>query len=361
MLNPTLEIFKNLYPQIKISEKELIQAFYDERSEALSFYDSASIYDASHYSIFKLTGKDVLEFLNRVSTNETLSLQNYAAKTTLLLSEKGRVIDRLKIIRLKDEVILIGSPDNAERVFRWIERYIIMDDVQIENISGKYCYFKIIGSKVESFSALLFNDQIQNAQFDRVYQYFSQDFTSFIIKTSIFKNNTGYEVLTPIESAFALISYMNSNLEMFETKFVGEDAYNIIRIEQGHPTYPNEINDSVNPYEIGLMNAVNSTKGCYIGQEVIARLETYDKVQKNLIGVAFGSEIIPNDLKLFYNSEEVGEITSIVNSYRLKRQIGLALISKKLKLNGNGDKLQIKAVDESFCTVDLQELPYIRI
>lgn len=361
MLKNTIEIYKNIFPNISIINDVLIAAFTDEKEEALSFYDSACVYDASHWAMFRLTGKDVLDFFNRVSTNETRSLQNYSLKTTLLLTEKGRIIDKLKIIRLKDDIFLIGSPKNAERIFRWIERYIIMDDVQIEDITGQFTYLKILGSKVESFTALLFNDQIQSAQINKVYQYFNQNFTSYVFKTNTFKNHIGYEVISEKGTANELIAYVLSNLEMFETKFIGEQAFEIIRVEQGEPKYPNELNDTVNPHELDLLKEINANKGCYIGQEVIARLETYDKVKKNLIGFSLSNDIVLGNSKIYFQSEEIGEITSTIHSYKIKKQIGLGYISRKVNSTGNGDKLQIKNENDDLINIDIHELPFVKL
>jgi folate-binding protein YgfZ len=361
ILKNSIEIYKNIFPNIRIEKDNSIITFTTEKEEALCFYESACVYDASHWALFRLSGKDVLDFFNRISTNQMNSLQNYSLTSTLLLTEKGRIIDKVKLVHLKDDFILIGSPKNAERIFRWIERYVIMDDVQIEDVSQRYIYLKMLGRKVESFTSLLFNDQIQNAQLNKVYRYLSQNFTAYIYKTNIFKNHIGYEIISEKETIDEFLTYVHSNLEMFDTKFIGEKAFEIIRIEQGEPKYPNELNDTVNPHEADLMKDINTTKGCYIGQEVIARLETYDKVQKNLIGFSISNEVIPKVSKIYFHAGEIGEMTSTVYSYKFKKQIGLGFVSRKVKPSGNGDNFQIKNENDKLINIDLHELPFVKL
>ncbi len=95
-------------------------------------------------------------------------------------------------------------------------------------------------------------------------------------------------------SCTEVVKFMVENKGPFDFNLIGEKAYEVYRIEQGIPVAPNELNDNYNPHESKLLNAVSFRKGCYIGQEVIARLETYEKVQKYLVGVEF-DEAIDND------------------------------------------------------------------
>jgi folate-binding protein YgfZ len=102
-----------------------------------------------------------------------------------------------------------------------------------------------------------------------------------------------------------------------------------LRIEAGIPLAPSELNEKHNPLETTLVQAVSWTKGCYIGQEVIARLDTYDKVQRHLMGIEIGETFHNGSLAIPIanaDNEQIGEITSIAFSPSLKKSIGLAFI-----------------------------------
>jgi len=133
-----------------------------------------------------------------------------------------------------------------------------------------------------------------------------------------------------------MISFINDIKGPFDFNFVGEDAWNLYRIEQGIPVAPYEINDKFNPHELNLLDMVSFTKGCYIGQEVIARLRTYDKVQKQLFGVVFDVQPDRDEQFTLYDDveNEVGYVTSTAFSYKLKKYIGLGIIRNSFLQDG---------------------------
>ncbi len=151
-----IDVYKELYQELNLNHNKRILQFTDFQKEYKSFYEYASVYDASHFSIFYITGKDAVDFLHRISTNDLLNLPDYSTRITLFLNEKGRIIDKLKILKFPDHLILIGSPDNEEKIHRWIERYAVMDDVKFKSVQGSYIYLKIFGKKNRGIFLLFF-------------------------------------------------------------------------------------------------------------------------------------------------------------------------------------------------------------
>ena len=101
------------------------------------------------------------------------------------------------------------------------------------------------------------------------------------------------------------------------------------RIEQGVPSHGSELTDAYNPLEAGLLKHISFNKGCYIGQEVVTRLDTYDKVQKHLVGISWNDHDVPAaNATLSHDGKKVGTLTSAVVSPRLDHGIGLAYVRK---------------------------------
>jgi aminomethyltransferase len=104
-------------------------------------------------------------------------------------------------------------------------------------------------------------------------------------------------------------------------------ALEIHRIERGFPVYGKELTEDVNPLEAGLERFVSFTKGCYIGQEVIARLDTYKKLQKRLVGLLLDENaVVRQGARVTAQGNEVGWVTSAAQSPRLNRTIALAYV-----------------------------------
>ena len=107
-----------------------------------------------------------------------------------------------------------------------------------------------------------------------------------------------------------------------------ESIYNLFLIENGIPIYPTEINNNYTPLDINLKHAVSTTKGCYLGQEVLARLDTYDKIKFNLLKISSEFEM---GNKIYFGNEEVGEITRIYKNNTMS--LALAVIKNKYLKN----------------------------
>lgn len=355
-----IDVYKELFSDLNLNHNKRVLQFSDFLKEYKSFYEYASVYDASHSSIFYVTGKDAIDFLHRISTNDLLNLPDYSTKVTLFLNEKGRIIDKLKILKFPDHLILIGSPDNEEKIYRWIERYAVMDDIKVKHTESSYIYLKIFGKKTEVFFTLLFGDQLKNLEVSKIYKYISDQFQCWVYKDEIFPEHFGYEIFCDEIYSESLLKYIHSNLETFNCQFIGHNAYEVIRIEQGEPAFPNELQDAFNPYEVNLIKYVSFTKGCYIGQEVIARLDTYEKIKFSFSGFKLERDYNFED-NLIYKKDlnEAGELTSKTYSPTLKSFVGLGIYNKKLS-EQELNELYVKDNDE-LIKLELINLPMIKL
>lgn len=281
--------------------------------------------------IVKLTGKDVLDFLHRISTNSLLNLQPQQQRNTLFLNEKGRFIDRATLLSLDNEYRLIGSPDQHKRLFNWINKFVIMEDIGSEDLSDKLTMLEFIGPQTDSFLTLMLGSEVDLNDVRKV-QTLGVDGFQFLFFVNRELNGLKIsKIVIEKEKAMEFINYMFGIKSVFDLMLIGNDAFDALRIQNGIPSLPQEINDLTNPYEINLIDEVNFKKGCYIGQEVIARLDTYNKVQRALVRATFSSTPIEKNAVIFCNdSVQAGVVTSLSSPELFDSQIGLALMNKKI-------------------------------
>jgi len=151
---------------------------------------------------------------------------------------------------------------------------------------------------------------------------------------------------------------MMENQGPFDFSLVGEDAYNTYRVEQGLPAAPAELNDTVNPHEVKMLDLVDFKKGCYIGQEVIARLDTYEKVKSYMMGIKFDDTADSSENYSLIDEEgsEAGKVTAVVYSPKYKKDIGLAFIKKVYAEDGK--VLIAKGTDGKTVPVTVNNLPF---
>ena len=270
-----------------------------ERGEALV--------DFSDHGMLRMIGEESVELLQRIATNDFSHFEHGNLLQTSLLTEKGRIVDSILVLHCGDELLLFTSRGAAEMVQQWIEKFIIMEDISI--VQGKKDSVLLISLMPRVNVGTQYSGCIGRCS------YFGHD-------ASLYSYHSADDALKSLGSR--------------TSKIVGRDAFNYFRIMRGIPEYGREVVLDFNPLELGLWEQVSSTKGCYIGQEVIARLETYKKIQRSLCTVRGNSLFQAEDVnRLMSGGIETGRITSISPDIREpKRSVGLALVKQEYSRQG---------------------------
>ena len=308
-------------------------------------------------SIIELKGTDSLDFLHRISTNSMKNLNKEEVKKTIFTSEKGRIIGVSTVMNFESYILLITGIYSKQKTMSWLNKYIIGDDVKLSDASHRFNLLEIVGPQSESFLSLFVGDAV-NAVSDNSFKVVSADGILFFLAKLIDENGLRkYWILAEQENAKKLITNMVENKGPFDFNLIGEDAYNVYKIENGIASDPTELNDFYNPHEAKIINLVDFKKGCYIGQEVIARLDTYDKVQKHLVGLCFPEVVETNEKFTLLDDEknEVGIVTSMAYSPKIKKNIALGYLKRSLAVQGM--KVTAKN-DTKTMEVMVHELPF---
>lgn len=286
-------------------------------------YDALStgvaILDRSHMGRVMATGGDALDLINRFSTNETVGLSDGDVVVTVLTSQIGRVLELITIARLSaTESILLTGPDAEDTVIEWLDRYNFGEDCEFAVTTGASAQITISGPEASNLGINLPEPgRIVAAEIGGV---------GVEIVAISGPSLASYEVLINEKSQ---ASKVWDALVAAGGVPTGEDAFEVLRVEQGLSARSSEISDKANPLEAGLLPYVDFDKGCYMGQEVIARLDTYDKLQRRLVGLLSESGVVLSvDSSLKAGDREVGHITSAVTSRSLGRPIAMAYVRK---------------------------------
>ncbi|MEE9431621.1 MAG: hypothetical protein V3V16_11305 [Melioribacteraceae bacterium] len=306
--------FEETFSQLEFSDDELVNTYTTLEEELNIINYGVGLHNRSHHNIIKLNGKDVLDLLQRISTNDVIGLEDFHYVNTLFTNDKGRLIDRTTLIKFAEDFFLVTSFDNDNRLLSWLNKYIITEDVKLENESGKYMLLEVLGPQAESYLTLICGKDVDELDHNKIHRVDVEELKFHLLKKQSLTGEDLYWIIAKIDGATKIIEYLLSHKSVFDLAMIGEQALKYFRIENVIPTYPGEINDNYNPYEAGLIKEVNSTKGCYIGQEVIARLDTYKKVQRTLKNVQVtGLTKTETPIEILdAHSEVIGVITSLV-------------------------------------------------
>lgn len=348
------------YSSFAINGYKIINRYSDQEIELDAIYNGVSLRNISHQGIIELKGKDAIDLVHRIATNNVKNLPKEGVRSTIFTTEKGRIISVATLMNFENYQLLVCDRINKMKVISWLRKYVINDDVEVNDANTKYNLLELSGPQAESFATLICGNLISEIQPGNFRIVHTENILFFVIKLLGERNKNKFWFLADFENSKRLINYMNVNRGVFHFSMIGEEAYNIYRVENGLPTSPNELSDEYNPLEAGLVDLIDFEKGCYIGQEVIARLQNYEKIQKRLIGVKFNQQLDYNNEQLILegNGIEAGRVTSYVFSYKLKEPIGLAYIKNNFLKPGT--QLTVKYSIDKPVKAEVYPLPFIK-
>lgn len=319
---------------------ELPLSYGDVKAEYISAKDGVVLHDASYLGRVKATGADVLDLLNRLSTNRVDHLGPGEGAPTILTSERGRIIDLVYILNLGPYVLLLTSPGAEETVMQWLDKYTIMEDSTLEDLTHRTTIITLAGPKAQGTLETLTETSLGDLGPFRSLPASPGGLEATVIRMDI-GARPGFHLMVSAEDAEAIWKMIT---DLGATP-VGMEAWEALRVEAGIPAYGKEMGEAYNPLEVGLIGSIDFDKGCYIGQEVIARLDTYDKVQRTLVSLKLPGDPLPQEGdKLTYEGKEVGSITSLARVPTDGRLVGLgyvrahaAVVGIRLGLAGGDD------------------------
>lgn len=332
--NVKTPIFKDSFPDLQINFAGLVDFYSSISDEYYSLVQGVGIRDVSFYQKLFIHGKESLNLLDRLSTNHVSDLRELEWERTIFTNNEGNIIDRTLLLMFEDYLLLVGScPDNT-KLRKWIDRFIMRDDISTSDVSIDYSMFEITGAESESYISLILGYKHSDLQGKKIIRVQIENYFIHCIKYSDVGNVEKYIIM--VESKFAnnLCDYFLKNRSAFNINFVGESAYNIFRIEQGIPVVPNELNDKFNPCEANLEDELDSTKHGYIGCKQINESSDNQSNRSKLTGIIFHEKLSNDNLNLtIHDSEDVqvGVITSISSSYILDSSIGMGYVDPDVK------------------------------
>lgn len=287
---------------------------------------TVAILDRSYWGRLKFSGEDRLKLLHNNTTAPFEGATSGQVIEATVLTATARMVDLVTTLITEDAVLMITSPERREVLQEWFPRFIFFtDDVTIEDITDQTALFSLIGPQSNALLEAVVGDELPTSG-----TYTSNDIAGATVRVAHGSglSTEGYSLLMPAEGAPAVFRTFQEAGTAFAMEPLGRDAWEQLRIKQGRPAADHEITEDHNPLEAGLWHAISFEKGCYIGQEIVARLETYDKVKQFLMRLTLER---PAEIgAVLYDPEldkEVGRLSSVVET--ADGVFGLAYVRRK--------------------------------
>jgi len=299
-----------------MKEAEVVADYGDATAEHAALRGAVGVLDLSCRGRVCLTGADRVKFLHGQVTNDVQRLRVGAGCYAALVNAKGRMQGDLNIYCLPDELLLDFEPGYTAAIVDRLERFIITDEVQVVDAAPHYGLLSVQGPQAtEAINQLglswplpsqaLSYSGVLDATMGQLY-----------LMNHARTGSKGYDLFVPTAALGAVFDKLVAAAKSLDGRACGWRALEAARIEAGIPRFGQDMDEGTLPPEAGLESrAISYSKGCYIGQEVIARIRTYGQVARALRRL-----IIPADLnplpapgdKLLADGKEVGHLTSVI-------------------------------------------------
>lgn len=330
----------------------LADSYDDPVAEYQAVKDGVALIDRSYAGRFEVRGKDTLDLLNRLSTYKVDELPPGTGAGTLLTTNKGRVVDILHLFSGGSDLLMLTSPQTRQRVAEWIDLYTFLEEVSLEDVTEATAMLSLLGpGACEVIGRVSGTDASQLGRWDHCEVEIGGIPVHLLRSDAL--DAPGYDMVVPKDGAGLLWTALIADPEVVPA---GEAALNAVRTERGIPRYGWEISEDVNPWEANLQEFIHFEKGCYIGQEVILRLNTYDKVKRHLMKLELSEGCVWQGMKLQKRGKAAGVVTTAVVHPVTGQPIGLGLL--RAALAKEGDVLDVVAGDgERIGTASVRSLP----
>jgi tRNA-modifying protein YgfZ len=312
----------------------MIQAFDTTTAGYHAALNSAVLADEGSAGRVFMRGKDRAALLQRLSTNDIARLRPGQGARTVLTTPIGRIIDVLDVHALEDALLIVSSPGQGGPIWAHLKKNIFFNDqVSLEAAGRSHGQLALYGPAA---AALL--EQVSGVVLSELRPQHTATIdlagAPVLVARRAPIGGASFTLYPPAEHLVAV----RDALAAIGVVTLDAGTLDVLRVEQGYAAFGRELSQEYIPLETGLLDAVSFTKGCYVGQEIIARMESRGRLAKILRGLRLATEedvddrssivhrlssIVPSKLEV--DGKEAGDLTSVVVSPRFG-PIGLAYV-----------------------------------
>lgn len=289
----------------------------------------AGLADLARWGRLKVTGNDRATLLQRISTNDLRPLASGRFAPTVFVTPKGRILDRAIVLDRGESLLLLTGPQGRGRLQEWIRKYTLASDVRVTDVTLETAAFALTGPSAGETLKALTGFGIGGLEAGRFLGIAIEDVDAIVAP---FDQLPGAWIVIAERPGIAgIYAGAAEAVEAAGGALLGEDETEVLRVEAAIPWEGKELVEDWNPWEAGLEGSISLSKGCYTGQEVIARLNTYDKVQRRIVRLRFATGTPPAAPSPIFTARgedllEVGALTSAVQSEPAGGVIGLGIV-----------------------------------
>jgi len=369
-MNPLKKLHEQAEAEFQpYGDMEIVCTFGEPQAEYAAVRKSCALIDMPQRGLLQATGRDRIEFLNRLLTNQLLGkdsktpLPSGAGVYAFLLNNKGRIVADLNILERGDRTLLETDARNIVNILEILQKHVFSEKLEFTSQIETTHQIALHGPGSPEVLQHLFGEAPPMESLGSATMKF--DNAEAVIWRDDPCGVPGFNILVPSELAADLWMKILSAFPPGEpgkrqVRPAGWAVFNTARIEGGRPLFGIDFDDTVLPAETGqLQRAVSFTKGCYLGQEIVARMHARGQVARGIVGIKMREDALPIAGAPIVDDQQnqIGGITSSTISPVLSNaSICLGLV--KNAFSTLGMELRI-AAEGAFRQGVVTQLPFI--
>lgn len=336
---------------------EIPDYYTDTVEEHAAVRQWAGLIDRSHRGKIRVTGRDRATFLHALLTNDINALSPGQGCLAAFLNVQGKVVSLMAAHVLPDAIFLEVPDSITAKTLETFDKFLISEKAYFEEVTERWGIVGLHGPEAKGFLAELSGRAIPELP---LYHHAECCLAGLSVRLvrSAESGEEGYDCWVPADQTVALWERLADSGRAHGVSPVGHAAWNVLRVEAGVPWYGPDVDEEVLLLETSLEQSYSLTKGCYVGQEVVARITYRGHVNRKLTGLIFSHEAHPETgARVRQGEREVGQITSAVLSPSLKHPIALAYLRREVLTPGT--QVTVSHGGRSLCA-EVVSLPFYR-
>ncbi len=300
----------------------------DLEREYRAMQDGCGLCDRSGRGLVRIGGADRVTFLHGLITNDLKNLPVGRACYTALLTVKGKMIADARVLNRPDALLLDTEPGRTAAVAEYLNHHIISEDVEVVDATGSFAVLSLVGPRAPQAAAVIAGRPVPTLDENQLEELGD----TFALGTRL-GQAPGLDLFVPTAQGSAALAAAVERGGPIGLVPVGSEAFEIVRVEAGLPRFGADMGEETIPLEANLSErAISFNKGCYVGQEVIARATFRGAVRRRLAGLALDALPLPAPGTAFFaagtDERAAAETTSAVLSPRFG-PIALAYVRRE--------------------------------
>lgn len=311
--------------------------FGDAAAEETAARQQAALFEPAERTHLSLTGRDRARFLHGFCTNDIKKLKPGEGCEAFVTNIKGRILEQIFVWVNEESIEIEATPGREDALFSHLDRYLITDDVAIHRRSGELAEFFVTGPHCDSVlqASGLLSDALEPDRHRSA--PFAEEAVS-VRRSDLFGRHEGF-VVCPRKVATAV----RERLVAGGARPAGRTVFELLRIEAGVALFGVDLTDDNLAQEASrTARCISFTKGCYLGQEPIARLDALGHVNRRLALVRMSGDAIPSEAApLFCGDQEAGTLTSAARSPLTGEIVALGMVRAKFANPGTAVECRV--------------------